>query len=434
MAKKSIFWFRRDLRLEDNSGLFHALSESDEVVAVFVFDKNILSRLEDKEDKRVVFIHETLKRLNDVLLKKGSSFLIRYGDPVQIIPELVKQENADAVFFNRDYEPYALEREKKVESELQKRKVSFLGFKDQVIFEPNEVLKDDGLPYTVFTPFSRKWKIKRQQKKIPNFPSEDYLNKFSKRNGEDIMALQEIGFKEIKFDFPSKDLLEETLLHYSNLRDFPSKDATSRLSVHLRFGTVSIRKLVLLSENLSEAWLNELIWREFYKVILYHFPHVLYSSFKPNYDRIPWLNNMEYFTLWCEGKTGIPIVDAGMRELNETGFMHNRVRMIVASFLTKNLLIDWRLGEAYFASKLLDFDLSANNGGWQWAASSGCDAAPYFRVFNPLEQEKKFDPNREYIRRWVPEIDSYEYPDPIVDLKTSRERAINTYKLALKAE
>ena len=428
---RSIFWFRRDLRLEDNSGLFHALDKSNETICVFIFDENILNKLEEKTDKRVQFIHQELEKINLHLKKYHSALIVKYGDPEKIIPKLAKEQNVNAVFTNKDYEPYAINRDSQVAEHLKSNNIQFLAFKDQVIFEENEVVKDDGKPYTVFTPYSNKWKRKLSETSLDHFPSEKLLNKLSKIESNQFLSLEDIGFinspVEYNLQLPSND----KLISYKTDRDFPNKDATSKLSVHLRFGTISIRKLAKLSKPLSEPWLNELIWRDFYKMILFHFPHVVKSAFKPNYDRIPWENNTDNFKRWCEGTTGIPIVDAGMRELNATGFMHNRVRMIVASFLTKNLLIDWRLGEAYFAKKLLDFDLSANNGGWQWAASSGCDAAPYFRVFNPLEQEKKFDPKREYIKKWIPEIETENYSKPIVDLKATREKAIYTYKKAL---
>ena len=431
MFKKSIFWYRRDLRLDDNSGLFNALKKSESVLCVFIFDSFILEKLEDKTDKRLVFIHHYLEKINKKLNEHGSGLLVKYGNPKTLIPEIAVQENVQAVFTNKDYEPAALDRDNHVALSLKEKGILFEAYKDQVIFEEKEIIKDDGTPYTVFTPYSRKWKKHFFETKQSKFPSEELLFKTHKQELKKILSLDEIGFSFAPLLIPSEIPDREKIIQYSSNRDFPAKNATSKLSVHLRFGTISIRKLAYAYSSVSESWLNELIWREFYKMILFHFPHVVCSAFKPAYNRIPWENNEEAFFKWCEGKTGIPIVDAGMRELNTTGFMHNRVRMIVASFLTKNLLIDWKLGEAYFAKKLLDFDLSANNGGWQWAASSGCDAAPYFRVFNPSEQQRKFDSQAAYVREWIPELEELSYPGPIVDLKSSREKAIKTYKNAL---
>lgn len=433
MSKISLFWFRRDLRLHDNAGLYHALKSGNPVLPIFIFDKNILDKLEDKTDRRVTFIHNALSEIQAELVQMGSSLLVKYGTPEEIFPELVNQYDIDAVYTNHDYEPYAHTRDEAIREYLMTEGVAFETYKDQAIFEKNEVLSGAGTPYTVFTPYSRKWKEKVNEFYLKPYPNELYFANFLKVSAFTIPSLAEMGFQNIGGTFPSKEVRENILKNYGEKRDFPATVGTTRLSVHLRFGTVSIRQLAQTAQRLSEKWLNELIWRDFYFNILYHFPHVGQGhAFRKEYDRIEWRNNEEEFKKWCEGKTGYPIVDAGMRELNTTGFMHNRVRMIVASFLTKHLLIDWRWGEAYFAKKLLDFDLSANNGGWQWASGSGCDAAPYFRVFNPRLQTEKFDKNLEYIKKWIPELSSFEYPKPIVEHDFARKRVLEVYQKALK--
>jgi deoxyribodipyrimidine photo-lyase len=357
---------------------------------------------------------------------------VKFGKPIEVLESITKDFEVKAIYANHDYEPYAIARDNHVGQFLKSKGISFQTFKDQVIFETNEVVKDDGLPYLVFTPYSRKWKAKLNEIYLKAYPNSQYFNSFFCTKPIPILTLASIGFQSFSGTFALPKIEEEVIKNYSEQRDFPAINGTSRLSVHLRFGTISIRFLARIARSLNETWLNELIWREFYMCILYHFPKVIDSAFKPQYDQIEWRNNQEEFDAWCNGQTGYPIVDAGMRELNESGFMHNRVRMIVASFLTKHLLIDWRWGEAYFASKLLDFDLSANNGGWQWAAGSGCDAAPYFRVFNPYEQTKKFDQHLQYIRKWVPEFESFSYPHPIVEHKFARERVLAVYKKALQ--
>lgn len=436
MANKktvNIHWFRRDLRLDDNAALYHALKSNQAVLPIFIFDKNILDKLSDKNDKRVSFIHQTLSDLKKSLEKLGSTLVIKYGTPDECWNELLSEYTIDTVFTNHDYEPYAKVRDTSIEQFLKANKINFKTFKDQVIFEKDEVLKDDGKPYTVYTPYSRKWMAKLNSFYLKSYPTEKYFSNFLKSNSkpEKIISLKEMGFNDSNVTFPKNSVSDILLKNYSDTRDIPSVVGTSKLGLHLRFGTVSIRKLASHAQPISFSWLNELCWREFYMMILWHFPHVIKGSFKPVYDNIKWRNNEEEFKHWCEGKTGYPIVDAGMRELNATGYMHNRVRMIVASFLTKHLLIDWRWGEAYFAEKLLDFELASNNGGWQWAAGSGCDAAPYFRIFNPYEQTKKFDPDFKYIRKWVPEFEDFSYPQPLVDHKIARERCLNTYKMVL---
>ena len=430
--KVAIFWYRRDLRLEDNAGLFHALKSGYKVLPIFIFDKNILDKLENKKDQRVEFIHKALTEIQEQLVSFGSSLLVKYGSPIEIWKSLISDFDIAEVYTNHDYEKYAIERDKQIGELLNANGIAFYTFKDQTIFEKNEVLSGAGTPYTVFTPYSRKWKERLNEFYLKSYPTEKYFGNFQKSSLYNLPILNEIGFNETGSVFPKKELREELIKKYDEVRDIPSILGTSRLSVHLRFGTVSIRKLTQKAFALNEKWLNELIWRDFYMNILYHFPHIAEGkSFRKEYDNIVWRNNQAEFKKWCDGKTGYPIVDAGMRELNATGFMHNRVRMITASFLIKHLLIDWRWGEAYFAEKLMDFDFSANNGGWQWASSSGCDAAPYFRIFNPTSQTQKFDPELKYIKKWIPELNSFEYPRPIVEHTFARERVLKAYKDAL---
>lgn len=430
--KISIFWFRRDLRLDDNAALFNALKSGYKVLPIFIFDRNILDNLENKKDGRVEFIHRALTEIQEKLKSLGSSLLVKYGNPKEVWENLVENFEITDVFTNHDYEKYAIERDKEIGEILNANGIAFYTFKDQTIFEKKEILSGAGTPYTVFTPYSRKWKETLNDFYLKSYPTQSYFENFVKIPIFQIPSLQEMGFEETGNIFPKNEVREELIVKYDELRDIPSVLGTSRLSVHLRFGTVSIRKLVQKAKLLNEKWLNELIWRDFYMQILCNFPHISEGkSFRKEYDNIVWRNNEIEFQKWCEGKTGYPIVDAGMRELNETGFMHNRVRMITASFLIKHLLIDWRWGEAYFAEKLLDFDFSANNGGWQWASSSGCDAAPYFRIFNPTSQTQKFDPELKYIKKWIPELNSFDYPKPIVDHSFARERVLKVYKDAL---
>lgn len=422
----TLFWFRRDLRLDDNAGLYYALKENPEVLPVFIFDKNILDELDDKYDKRIKFIHESIAIVKNDLEERGSSLLVVHDNPAHFFSSI----NPKSVYTNGDYEPYAKKRDQQVAEILKGKKSSLKIFKDQVIFEKDEVLKDNHKPYTIFTPYSKKWKANLTPYQLKAYPTARYHKNLKKVPSLPCPTLEDIGFRDAEFTFPPRIAKGSIIDKYEQLRNFPAIEGTTKLSVHLRFGTVSIRKLVQLAKKRNEVWLNELIWREFYHMILWHFPDVD-KAFKPAYDQIEWRNDPNEFEDWCKGRTGYPIVDAGMRELNTTGFMHNRVRMIVASFLTKHLLIDWRWGEAYFAKKLLDFDLAANNGGWQWAAGSGCDAAPYFRVFNPYLQTEKFDPDLEYIKKWVPEFESASYPKPMVDHAYARDRVLKAYKVAL---
>lgn len=432
MQTVNVFWFRRDLRLTDNAGLYHALKGDNPVVPIFIFDKNILDQLTNKADKRVTFIHAALKEIQAQLKKMDSTLEVFYATPAQAFKVLSSKYKIDKVFTNHDYEPYALERDKEIESFLKINDSLFETYKDQVILEKNEVLKDDGKPYTVFTPYSRKWKAALNEFHLKSYPVEKYFKNFYQQAAIEMPALQLMGFTETEKHFPSKDLKDQLVSKYQEQRNFPAVAGTSKLGVHLRFGTISIRQIAKQSRGLSETFLNELIWRDFYQMILWHYPQVgKGKAFKPAYDNIEWRKDAGEFEKWCNGETGYPIVDAGMRELNATGFMHNRVRMIVASFLTKHLLLDWRLGEAYFAEKLLDFDFAANNGGWQWASGSGCDSAPYFRIFNPYLQTKKFDPDLTYINKWVPELNEFSYPKPIVDHEFARKRCLEVYKAGL---
>ncbi|MGZ3862344.1 MAG: cryptochrome/photolyase family protein [Bacteroidia bacterium] len=426
----TIFWFRRDLRLHDNHGLFKALTGGRAVLPVFIFDKNILGELKDKKDKRVDFIRQSLERIKSELERSNSSLLTFYSTPEKAFEEICKTYNVAEVITNHDYEPYAIERDEKIRSFLKKKEIAFNTYKDQVIFEKTEITKADKTPYTIFTPYSRIWKQNFQKVKNQGFPSEKHFKNFISIRPLHFHSLKEIGFTESGMKFSPSKTDKNIIKNYHLTRNIPALDATTHLSVHLRFGTVSVRQLAKAASELNEQWLNELIWREFFMMILFNFPDVVTESFKKKYDKIKWRNNEKEFALWCKGETGYPIVDAGMRELNETGFMHNRVRMIVASFLCKHLLIDWRWGEAYFAEKLLDYDLSANNGNWQWSAGCGCDAAPYFRVFNPHEQIKKFDPDYKYIKKWIKNYKPGYLPE-IVEHTFARKRVLATYKNAL---
>ena len=400
---------------------------------IFIFDRTILDNLEDKKDRRVAFIFNAISEIQEHLVKLGSTLEVYYGYPENVFREVIEKYAVDTVFANHDYEPYAIERDDNIKNLLSDTKASLRTYKDQVIFEKNEILKPDGTPYTIFTHYSKKWKSLLNDFYTGSYPSTQYVERFYKQEPVPVPALSDMGFEAVKESFPSKEVETELIRKYTKQRDYPGIAGTSRIGVHLRFGTVSIRELTRKALELNETFLKELIWREFYQMILWHFPKVgKGSAFRPEYEMIEWRNDEAEFKRWCEGSTGYPIVDAGMRELNATGFMHNRVRMIVASFLTKHLLIDWRWGEAYFSQKLLDFDLASNNGGWQWAAGSGCDAAPYFRIFNPYTQTKKFDPEFTYIRKWVPEFEDFNYPAPVVEHDFARKRCIEVYSKGVK--
>lgn len=426
-----IFWHRRDLRTFDNAGLYKALKNEKNVQPIFIFDENILEEL-PKDDQRILFIYQEIEKLKETYQKAGSDLWVFHGTPEKIIHSLIEKHTVSKVFTNRDYEPYAKERDHNIYSLLEKQDIEFVGAKDHVLLEKNEVLKDDGDPYRVFTPYMKRWKSVCTDFHLKSYPTEKYFDNLHQvEKHQELLTLKSMGFSDKqKVEFPSREVDEGRIKEYHEKRDIPNVKGTTRMSLHLRFGTVSIRELARKAQK-NEKYLNELIWRDFYQMIIHHFPESAIKAFKEKYDNIPWENNEDHFRAWCEGKTGYPIVDAGMRELNETGFMHNRIRMVVASFLTKHLLIDWRWGEAYFAEKLLDYELASNVGGWQWAASSGVDAQPYFRVFNPESQQKKFDKDYKYIKQWVKEFGSEQYPGPIVNHKEAREKAIKTYKNAI---
>ncbi|THD32104.1 MAG: deoxyribodipyrimidine photo-lyase [Flavobacterium johnsoniae] len=425
----NIFWFRRDLRLDDNRALFEALSNAT-TLPVFIFDKNILSEL-PKDDARVTFISALLDNIQAILKQNHKSLAVFHDDPIHVFKKLVAENTEiNAVYTNHDYEPYAQKRDAEVGAFLKSKNIAFHTFKDQVIFEKEEVIKEDGKPYVVFTPYSKKWKENFNEKLTESFPSEKKLAEIA-QHSYPYLSLKDIGFEASGIKVADYNISSALIENYAETRNFPGIEGTSHLSPHLRFGAVSIRKIVKTAlKHRKETFLNELIWREFFMQILWHFPNTVTESFRPKYDHIQWRNNKTEFQSWCEGTTGYPIVDAGMRQLNATGTMHNRVRMIVASFLCKHLLIDWRWGEAYFAEKLLDYEQSSNIGNWQWAAGSGVDAAPYFRIFNPSEQVRKFDKNLKYIRKWVPEFEQLDYR-PIIDHKEARERCLVVYKKAV---
>ncbi len=425
--KTAIFWFRRDLRLTDNTALNAELKSGAKVLPIFIFDRNILDELE-KNDARVSFIHETLEGLNDQLKKYNSSIQCFYGTPLEIWKSILNTHDISDVFINKDYEPYAINRDLEVEKLLSEHQVQLHRFKDQVIFEEHEIVKNDGLPYTVYTPYKNKWLAAFYNSDFSPTEEVNY-NGFARINAE-FPSIESIGFNSSEIKVQAYTYAQ--ISNYEDIRDYPETDGTSYLSPHLRFGTVSVRQAIEMNRSNNATFLSELIWREFFMQILFHYPRVVHSNFKSKYDGILWRNNEDEFNLWCEGKTGYPMVDAGMRQLNKTGYMHNRVRMVVSGFLCKHLLIDWKWGEAYFAQKLLDYDLSANNGNWQWASGTGCDSAPYFRIFNPIEQLKKFDKNHVYINTWIEDLQELTYPQPMVDHKFARERALLAYKKGLE--
>jgi len=429
MNKQEIafFWFRRDLRLEDNVGLFFALESKFPVIPLFIFDEAILESL-PKNDARVGFIYDSILAINIKLQEIGSSLLVKKGKTLEVWQQLIQEFEVKEVFFNKDYEPYAIKRDLAICELLAAKAINSFSYKDQVIFEEKEITKADGLPYTVYTPFKNKWLEKyKTMAPIREYDTTIHFSNFILSNFS-FPSLEQIGFEESVIKVIPHNL--KMVAKYHETRDFPALDSTTHLSPHLRFGTVSVRKLVNWAANKNQVFLSELIWREFFMQILFSFPKVVTHNFKSAYDGIQWRNDPEDFKRWCSGTTGYPMVDAGMRELNETGFMHNRVRMVVASFLCKHLLINWQWGEAYFAEKLLDFELSSNVGNWQWAAGTGCDAAPYFRVFNPEIQLQKFDEKGIYIRKWIPEFD-LGYGKPMVDHAFARDRAIATYKAGI---
>jgi len=430
----AVFWFRRDLRLFDNTALFEALTSGLKVLPVFIFDKNILNHL-TPGDKRISFIYQAIKHLNQLLIPYKTSIQVYFGNPLDILDHVLSTCIVHCVFANHDYEPYAIDRDLQVKKMLAAKGVLFQTYKDQVVFEKNEITKLSGEPYTVFTPYSHRWleRLKQDSSCLHYWNSENYLFNFIQTDDRPLLSLLEIGFSEIKSIFQPFVLEKNILETYDKTRDLPALNSTSKASVHLRFGTVSVRHLVAQATEINAVWLNELIWREFFMQILWHFPHVVHQPFKSKYRFINWVDNEKDFEAWSKGLTGYPLVDAGMRELNESGFMHNRVRMVTASFLVKHLLINWQWGESYFKDKLLDFELSSNNGNWQWAAGTGCDAAPYFRIFNPTTQAEKFDPNNEYIKKWLPEYGTASYIQPILDHNFARSRCLETYKTCVQS-
>ena len=427
----AIYWLRRDLRLHDNHALYQALRSELPVIPIFIFDRNILEEL-PRDDARVTFIHDTLNTLKQDLSKHGSDLKVYYGDPIEIYKEILSAYQVKVIYSNRDYEPYALTRDKKVRRLIEAEGGAYYDYKDHVITDRREILSNSDKPYTVFTPYKKKWLARLEEHGIQQYPSEQKLDHLAKLDRQPIITLDEMGFTRSSMSIPGLTVAQGVIKNYDKTRDYPGIDnGTSRLGIHFRFGTISIREKALKAQQLNATFLSELIWRDFYSQIIYNFPHVVDSAFRAKYDTISWRTDESDLQAWKDGQTGYPLVDAGMRELNATGHMHNRVRMVTASFLTKHLLINWRMGEAYFAEKLLDFDLSSNNGGWQWASGSGTDAAPYFRIFNPTSQLHKFDKELIYVKKWIPEYGTDAYPEPIVDHKYARQRCLDTYKAVL---
>lgn len=429
----TLFWFRRDLRLNDNAGLYHALKNHSDVLPMFIFDQAILDSLPSK-DLRVVFIHQTISELKAQLQQKGSDLLVQHGQPLSVYKKLLKNYKIQAVYANHDYEPSAVRRDEEIKKFCEANQIQFLTYKDQCIFEKKEIVTDQQKSYTVFTPYKKKWLNSLSPFYLKPYPNEKYeASYFKVKSPSKMISLKEMNFEDQNFQFPEKKVSFKMLSDYVEKRDFPYlENATSHLGIHFRFGTISVRKAVKETLQKSPAWVSELIWRDFFMQVLWNFPQVEKTSFKPQFEKVAWRINPEEFKRWCEGKTGYPMVDAGMRELNQTGHMHNRVRMVVASFLTKHLFMHWSLGERYFAEKLLDYDMAANNGNWQWAAGTGCDAAPYFRIFNPTSQFEKFDPEAKYVKKWVPEFGTEKYTKPMVEHTFARDRALENFKKALK--
>ena len=428
MNKINIFWFRRDLRLYDNHGLSKATHDNLKVIPIFIFDTTITSLLASN-DRRINFIYDNLLDIDSELNKKYKSNLnVFQGKPYDIFKNLIENYSIKNVYTNNDYEPYAINRDESIKELLSNNGINFKSYKDQVIFEKNEIVKDDGNPYVVYTPFMKKWKTKLNED-ITLLDEKKILNNFYQEAISNLLKLSDYGFLENKSKIEAFKLNKEIVINYAERRNFPYLNSTSKIGPYLRFGSVSIRKIVsgLMRGFKEDTFLKELIWREFFMQILYHFPHTAKDSFKSKYDKIVWLNEEKAFESWKNGNTGYPLIDAGMNELNLTGFMHNRVRMITASFLCKHLLIDWRWGEKYFAEKLNDYEMASNVGNWQWASGSGVDAAPYFRIFNPHTQILKFDNKREYINKWV-DVNSSDYPNEIIEHKFARDRCLNTYK------
>ncbi len=430
MEAVTIFWFRRDLRLDDNRGLFEALKASSRVLPLFVFDDDIIGSL-PADDHRVSFIYDSVANIHDQLQKQGRGVLIRKGRPYEIFLQIINDFPVEAVYCNGDHEPYGQRRDEQIKALLNANGISFHCYIDHLVMNKHEVLKPDGSPYFVYTPYSKQWKANLNDAHLTYYESRSHLHHLLQQQAFHFPKLEELDFKRSSMVIPAMDTSQEVIVSYKENRDIPSISGTTRTGLYLRFGTISIRELVRKALNWNETYLNELIWREFFAMILWHYPKVVSQSFREEYDRIQWRNDEKEFEFWKIGATGFPMIDAGMRQLNKTGYMHNRLRMITASFLSKHLLIDWRWGEAYFAEKLFDYELSSNNGGWQWSAGTGCDAAPYFRIFNPITQQTKFDPELKYVRAWVPELDKEDYPKPMVDLQLARERCLHAYKAAV---
>ena len=463
---KSLCWFRRDLRIVDHAALYHALKDSGKVYCVFVFDTDILSHLTDKADRRVDFIWQSVRELQQSLEKLGGGLIIRHGSALVEVPALVVELGVDALYVNQDYEPDAMGRDDMVKRMLQQQDVVCHSYKDHVIFEKNEVLTQSGGAYNVFTPYKKAWLKKLETFFVKAYPVEKHAAALAAQSSP-LPSLKELGFHRTELKLAAgmsgAQLLFESfsqrIVHYHEWRDFPSAQGPSYLSVHLRFGTISIRELVRFALSQpgpgAQTWLSELIWRDFYQMLLYHYPNVVGHAFKEKYDKIKWPGSESHFLAWCSGQTGYPLVDAAMRQLNQTGYMHNRLRMVSASFLVKDLQIDWKKGEEYFAQKLLDYDLAANNGGWQWAASTGCDAQPWFRIFNPVTQSEKFDARGDFIRHYIPELSGCDekvihapwkmsfaqqqasgvvigisYPAPLVDHAEAREITLALFKVS----
>lgn len=472
MPKNSLVWLRRDLRLHDHHALYQACKESENVHLTFVFDDNILKYL-PKEDMRLTFIHDSLVEMEEELKKYEASINILAGNPIEEIPKLCKKLNIEQVYTNRDYEPYATARDQRVKKALEEMGIIFCDYKDTVFFEKGEIKTKTDAPYKVFTPYKNKWyekfveineTLSDYKPNLKKLAENDNKNSITRKDWHKALGFTvmpptlKAGTKEAKKRMKT---FEKNIELYDEARDFPAMDKTSNISPYIRHGNISVRDLLRKGmsgkSNGHRIWTSEVIWREFYQQILAEFPHVKKGAFKQEYDDIKWIGGKKEFDAWKEGRTGYPLVDAAMRCLNETGMMHNRLRMVVASFLCKTLLVNWKKGEAYFAEKLLDFDLAANNGGWQWSASSGTDAQPYFRIFNPYSQSEKFDKDGIFIKKWCPELAGFsakkihnpsladmleqteagctigvDYPFPVVDYKQKRAQALEMYKSALK--
>ena len=428
--EETLFWFRRDLRLEDNHGLYQAALRGRRVRPLFIFDTDILDKL-PRADARVEFILRAVEKLHHDLRALGGGLTVEIGRPIEVIARLIAQHKISEVITNEDYEPYATERDRKIRAQLTAAGVGFTAFKDHVIFGPGDILKDDGTPYRVYGAYARRWRERFTADMPKPYRSGSALLKVGATRGAGPPTLARLGFTPAGIEFPDPRPSKKIIAEYADTRNLMGVDGTSRMGVHLRFGTISVRKLARISID-SSVYFGELIWREFFMQVLAHNPRTTRESYDLRFERVRWRSSRADFKRWCEGRTGYPVVDAGMRELNQTGFMHNRARMITGSFLCKHLLLDWRWGERYFALKLLDYDQSSNVGNWQWVAGCGCDPAPYFRVFNPTLQAKRFDPTGLYAGRWIPELEDGSYTDPMVPHEFARRRALGTFSAAVK--